>query len=159
MSAARKLKLAPSKSLKLRGVELSDGDLHSLKTWAASKKLKLEDAAAELLAFALIEHRSRTRGDNTRSQLMGEQSSKNLAPRIYQSLREVWSKEVPWLHVDYSTGKVTTADANPGGRKGHVFLDVRPDTRAEWCDMADVLTLESVLARLIGSARPLGVRK
>lgn len=132
-------------------------DLLALKAWAQSKKMRTGPASAELVAFALTELRSRKRGDATRPQLMGEQKAHHLTERIFAVLEKA-DDETPWLHVDYAKGSVATSKSNPGGRKGHVFLDIRPVNRAEWFDTLGNLTRESVHARLIGSARPVGVR-
>lgn len=162
MSALPKVDGEPRLSLVARtskrlAPKLSGTELQALQAWARSKKLTDNAAAAELLAFALTELRSRARSDSTRPQLMGEAAAKTFAPMVYEALRAVWKSDAPWLHVDYAKGSVVTAKANPGGKKGHVFLDARPANRPEWCDTANVLTPSSVMARLIGSARPVGV--
>lgn len=156
-SKAPKLKAVPEKSKGLH-VEVSDADLYTLRTWAQSKRLDDNAAAAELLAFALAEHRSRTRGDTTRPQLMGESLAKTFAPKVHAFLGEKSAAAAEWIQVTYATAQLQGFKSHPGSRKGVVFLDNRAVSREEWADTAGVLSVESVLARLLGTARPLGVK-
>lgn len=122
---------------------------------AQRRKVSPWQLAAEGLRLVVDAYRKEQLGALPRVKLLGDTMAKSYAEEIRREVARALGAKDQWVSLNLETRVVSRHATHPGNRAKVVLLDVRaPVAALEWLDTSGTLTARSVLARLLGYARP-----
>jgi hypothetical protein len=108
--------------------------------------------AARGLLDVLEAHKKSALGMLPRPKRLGDEMAKSYTGEIYREIGRAIPAADQWVSLNFNTRVVQRHAEHPGNAPKVVLLDVR--SPVEWLDVTGRLTERSVLAYLLGYARP-----
>lgn len=140
----------------LRGLALAPQEAAELVQLSAKAQRPVQELVQEAIRQLLQRERERMASRLPRVKMMGDDMAKVYGQAIFEQLGQAKARGWGWVVVDYQNRTVAASERHPGNQKKTVALDTRADKAEQWLDIRGQLTPRSVLACLMGYARPDG---